>query len=75
MSSISSCEVTEDGIPLITLSSGKCYCYKSDLGWLLLSDTNSIIWKASHQDVLVRSASALSETKLPLKSIQSQVKG
>ena len=75
LSSISSCEVTEDGIPLITLSCGKCYCYNNDLGWLLLSDTTSVLWKVSHQDVLVRNATTLADTKLPLKSIQSQIKG
>ncbi|KAL0266968.1 UNVERIFIED_CONTAM: hypothetical protein PYX00_009365 [Menopon gallinae] len=72
---ISSCEVTEDGTPLITLTCGKCYSYSRSLGWLLLSDTNSIIWKASHQNSLIKSTSQLNDTNLPLRAIQSQVKG
>lgn len=72
---ISSCEVTEDGTPLITLTCGKCYSYSRSLGWLLLSDTNSIIWKASHQNSLIKSTPQPNDTNLPLRAIQSQVKG
>ncbi|XP_071448770.1 protein HIRA isoform X2 [Hetaerina americana] len=72
---ILSCTLTQNGCPVVSLSTRKAFMYSVELGsWLLLGNAGDPIQQSSSHLTFVRSVERDS-TSLPLHSVQSHIRG
>ncbi|GLH12033.1 Protein HIRA homolog [Gryllus bimaculatus] len=72
---IKSSLLTENGCPLVSLSTGKAYMYSVDLAsWLLIGDANDPVHKCASQKNVSQFLSVSDISSYPLATIQSHLK-
>ncbi|XP_078600353.1 protein HIRA-like isoform X2 [Branchiostoma floridae x Branchiostoma japonicum] len=70
---IKTSSVTEQGVPVFSLSNGKVYTFSVSLGtWSTLSDVHSSLQQCSDHQAIMSSLNSSAQVKGPLASLQGQ---
>ncbi|XP_069684030.1 protein HIRA isoform X2 [Periplaneta americana] len=71
---ILSCSLTEEGHPIVSLSTGKAYMFSSELGcWLILANSSDPVQRSSAHRAFVSTLPTQNSGGLPLACLQSHV--